>query len=183
MKKISLLTGIIIFSLSISVSAKSENLDANTSFTQTDMINFDALDTTVSNEKPEHSLVQASIINGKYKGAKLSGELINIQEPAKSTLKRYALTFSKISLNSGAQPIKISAYAIDPDTAHTALSSKVGDKYLIKNGRTLAVSFIQSYSTSLHPKVKDHSVNTIEPTKVKINSGTNIAVLFMPNYS
>ena len=82
-------------------------------------------------------------------------------------------------INEELQPIKITAYAIDPDTARSALRSKVDSKYLSNNGSTLAVSFVQSYSKSLHQESSDNPKD-IMPARVNIDSGIRIGILFMP---
>ena len=171
MKKISLLLGVVVFI--VYVSARCENSNSNVPLIKVGTINFAVLDTAVSNEKPLHTTVQATIAEGKYKGAKLTGELMDTQESPNVVLKQHRLIFSKMHLNGELKPIKIFAYAIDPDTARSASSNKVDSKYLSNNGSTLAVSFVQSYSKPWYQKSNDN------PTKVKINSGTNIGILFM----
>lgn len=124
-------------------------------------------------------MIEATITNGKYKGAKLNGELVNVQGPPKIALKKHRLIFTSMRISGKPKPIKITAYAIDPDTARTAVTSKVGKDYLDRNGSILAVSFVQSYSKPWYPESNDNPTKAIMPARVKIDSGTNIGILFM----
>jgi hypothetical protein len=83
-------------------------------------------------------------------------------------------------INGQSKPYKISAYAIDPDTARTALASNVDKKYLVNNAPILSVSFLQSYFKPYPITTHSTSHNAIKPLNVKINKGKNIAILFMP---
>lgn len=176
MKKISVVLGILVSSLC--VSANSKNLNSDISLVGT--INIAVLNTAVDNkQQSDHTLIEATITDGKYKGAKLNGELVNVPGPPKVALNQHRLIFTSMRISGERSPIKINAYAIDPDTARTALTSKVDKDYLDRNGSILAVSFVQSYSKPWYLESNDNPTKAIMPARVKIDSGTNMGILFM----
>ena len=82
MNKISLTFGIAV--LSLSINAHSENLNASIPLAGT--INLAVLNTTVDKATSDHTLIEATITDGKYKGAKLNGELVSEQGSPKNGL-------------------------------------------------------------------------------------------------
>lgn len=160
MKKISVLA-IATFLISINVSAKSNpiSIDAGD-------ITFATLNTVVDGDQPNH-LIGATIIDGKYKGAKLHGKIISTKSTAGNP-DRVSLNFTSMDVDGTSKPVEIAAYAIDVNTAHTALNGKVSPEYLQHNGVILAASFLQSYARD-----NNHSA------PFKINSGTDVGILFI----
>ncbi len=160
-KKISVLA-IAIFLISINVSAKSNPISL-----EAGDITFATLNTLVDGDQSSH-LIDATIIDGNYKGAKLHGKIISTKSNGGDP-DRVSLTFTSMNINGKSKPVKIAAYAIDVDTARTALRGKVSHEYLQQNGVILAASFIQSYA---------RNNNHTAPLKVKINAGTDVGILF-----
>lgn len=177
MKKILVLLSVVLSSLCINANSTNRNTDIPVG-----TINLAVLNTAVDNKQQDnHTSIEATITDGKYKGAKLNGELVHVQGIPKIALKQHRLIFTSMRVKGISKPLKIIAYAIDSDTAHTALASRVDEGYLERNGLILAVSFIQSYSKPWgHPKSYDNQIKAIMPARVKIDSGTNIGILFMP---
>lgn len=136
------------------------NVSAATPMSIKHDITFATLNTTVNSHQP-NNLIAATISDGKYKGAQLQGKLYttNIEGTDKISLR-----FNSLQIKGEPKPLKIAAYAIDVHTAQTALNSKVTAEYFHKNGALFAESFIQAYSKN--------------PYSVKINSGTDIGILF-----
>ena len=56
------------------------------------------------------------------------------------------LNFSLLSIPQIINSVSISAVAIDPYTAHTALSGDVNNHYLLRYGSLFASSFLQGYA-------------------------------------
>lgn len=103
---------------------------------------FAVLDTAVNSDEP--GPVMATVVSGSLKGAKLLGSMT-----PNTTSESIALNFTAINLPSEASSIGISAVAIDPDTARTALASDVDHHYMYRWGSLLASSFVQGYASAV----------------------------------
>lgn len=171
MKNIPFILGITV--LIICISARAENSNPDVMLTKSGSITFAAIDTSVDSDKSDS--VTATILKGKYKGAKIHGELTHVQGKP----KQYQLIFTSMRFNQSPKSIKITAYGIDPDTARTALTSKVDDEYFNRNGKILSTSFLQGKSEFYDATSHRHRDDAIMSSKVKISSGTNIGVLFV----
>lgn len=170
MKKITVLFSITI--ISICISARADNSKPDAMITNPDSITFATLDTDVDSDKPD--LVTATIQKGKYKGAILHGELTHRLGQS----DQYQLIFTSMTYHKNPKPIKISAYAIDADTARTALTNNVNDENFNRHGQILSTSFLQGNSESDGDVYSPHN-STASASKVKIGSGKNIGVLFV----
>lgn len=149
MKKLAFVMGLLFSALC--VNALANNNDA---------VTFASLDASVRSD--QSSFVKATITDGKYKGAKLIGHIVMVKKVA-GEQSGIGLSFTEMHLKKTTKPIAIAAYAIDPDTARTAIKSGVSADYLHRHATVLATSFIQSYQN--------------EPLK----SGYVIGLVFMPN--
>ncbi len=103
---------------------------------------FAILDTAVNSDEP--GPVMATIVSGTLKGAKLMGSMQASQDS-----ETIALSFTAINLPSEANSMGVSAVAIDPDTARTALASDVDHHYLYRWGSLFASSFVQGYAQAV----------------------------------
>jgi type IV secretory pathway VirB10-like protein len=103
---------------------------------------FAVLDTAVDSDEP--GPVMATIVGGTLKGAKLLGTM-----QTNTDSETLSLNFTAINLPDEANSMGISAVAIDPDTARTALSTNVDHHYLYRWGSLLASSFVQGYASSV----------------------------------
>lgn len=103
---------------------------------------FAVLDTAVDSDEP--GPVMATIVSGTLKGAKLLGSM-----QTNLTSESISLNFTAINMPNEAKSMGISAVAIDPDTARTALASDVDHHYLYRWGSLLASSFVQGYATAV----------------------------------
>lgn len=99
---------------------------------------FAVLDTAVNSDEP--SPVLATIVTGPYKGARLIGQF------PQRVNKKVVLSFNSINVPSLAKTIPISAVAIDPETARTALASGVDNHYFQRYGSLFASSFAREYA-------------------------------------
>ncbi|MGD9153600.1 MAG: TrbI/VirB10 family protein [Gammaproteobacteria bacterium] len=174
-------------------------------------IMFGVLDTAVNSDRA--GPVMATLVSGKYKGAKLLGSLSRTSDG-----QRVILQFNQMSMPDWPDVLQINAVAMNPDDAHTAIASSVDNHYLLRYGSLFAASFLSGYSqaitnagtTSLglgviqvtHPKLStgdrtlvglgevgknlsDAARDIFDNTKptVRVNAGVGIGVLFMSNVS
>lgn len=103
---------------------------------------FGVLDTAVNTD--EKGPILATIVHGKYKGGKLIGKITHEARQEKALL-----TFDTLSLPTHPTSLSVSAVAIDPDTARTALASDVDKHYLLRYGSLFASSFLEGYSKAI----------------------------------
>ena len=103
---------------------------------------FAVLDTGINTD--EKGPIMASIVNGKYRGAKLMG---NIQ--VSSDHESVKLKFNRMIMPQWRKSQSISALAIDPETAHTALASSVNHHYLVRFGSLIASSFLEGLGKAI----------------------------------
>lgn len=120
---------------------------ATPSLVQAGKIYFAVLDTGVNSDYPD-SPVMATIIDGPYKGAKVLGRLQASKNTA-NQLDRVVLSFTKMSFDGWPQSKTITAFAIDPDRARSAMASNVDYHYFKKYGALMASSFVQGYGQAI----------------------------------
>ena len=102
---------------------------------------FAIMDTAVNSDEPGPIL--ATIVTGRFKGAKLIGSF-NLPSNANSMV----ITFNSMSIPGSSKTISISAFAIDPNTARTALSSRTDHHYMMRYGSLFASSFLQGFGNA-----------------------------------
>ncbi|KTD32758.1 protein IcmE (DotG) [Legionella nautarum] len=102
---------------------------------------FAVLDTSVNSDEPGPIL--ATIVSGKLRGAKLIGSF-NLPTNA----EKMVISFNTMSVPGAPKTTSISAYAIDPNTARTALSSKTNHHYLLRYGSLFASSFLEGFGNA-----------------------------------
>lgn len=102
---------------------------------------FAVLDTSVNSDEPGPIL--ATIVSGKLQGAKLIGSF-NLP----SNANKMVISFNTMSVPGAAKTTSISAYAIDPNTARTALSSKTDHHYLLRYGSLFAATFLEGFGNA-----------------------------------
>jgi hypothetical protein len=169
---------------------------------------FAVLDTGVDSDYPD-TPVMATIVEGKFKGARLLGKMALV-----SGKDKLSLTFNMMDRDDWARGKPISAFAIDPDTARTVMASSVDNHYLSRYGAMIASSFLSGYasaisssgsttttgifgSTTSNPalspgnklaiglgKVGDSLTKVVTkyvdtPATIKVNSGVGLGILFM----
>lgn len=102
---------------------------------------FAVIDTSVNSDEPGPIL--ATIVSGKLKGSKLIGSF-NLP----SNADKMIITFNTLSIPGEPKTISINAFAIDPDTARTALSSETNHHYLMRYGSLFASTFIEGFGNA-----------------------------------
>lgn len=108
---------------------------------------FGVLDTAINSDYPD-SPVLVTIVDGKYKGAKLLGKIVTTKGVS-GQLDRVTLNFTMMNEESWPKSKSVTAYAIDPDTARTVLASSVDYHYMMRYGAMIATSFLQGYGSSI----------------------------------
>ncbi|MBA4695841.1 MAG: type IVB secretion system protein DotG/IcmE [Legionella sp.] len=102
---------------------------------------FAVLDTSINSDEPGPIL--ATIVSGKLKGAKLIGSFTLPKQGDKMVIN-----FNAMSIPGAPRSMGISAYAIDPDTARTALASRSNHHYLLRYGSLFASSFLEGFGNA-----------------------------------
>lgn len=100
---------------------------------------FATIDTGINSDEP--GPVLATIVSGKYKGARLIGKLTTFGNFGQKVM----VTFYTMTLPNYPSSININAVAVDADTARTGLSSYTNNHYLLKYGALFASSFLEGY--------------------------------------
>ncbi len=110
-------------------------------------LQFAVLNTEVNSDEP--GPVMATIVLGPYKGAKLLGSLQTTKSlPGTNGAEAVMIQFNVMSLADVNHTIGVSAVAIDPNTARTALASDVDHHYLLRYGSLFASSFLEGYGNA-----------------------------------
>lgn len=110
-------------------------------------IQFAVLNTEINSDEP--GPVMATVVLGPYKGAKLLGSLQTTKSlPGTNGPEAVVVQFNVMSLASVNRSISISAVAIDPNTARTALATDVDHHYLLRYGSLFASSFLEGYGNA-----------------------------------
>jgi intracellular multiplication protein IcmE len=102
---------------------------------------FAVIDTSVNTDEPGPIL--ATVVSGSLKGAKLIG---SFNLPANAS--KMVVSFNTLSIPGVDKTISINAYAIDPNTARTALSSQTDHHYLERYGALFASTFIEGFGNA-----------------------------------
>lgn len=102
---------------------------------------FAIIDTSVNSDEP--SPILATVISGKLKGAKLIG---SFNMPANA--EKMVISFNTLSVPGASRSTSISAYAIDANTARTALSSNTDTHLLYRYGNLFASSFLEGLGSA-----------------------------------
>jgi type IV secretory pathway VirB10-like protein len=108
---------------------------------------FAVLDTAINSDYPD-TPVMATVVEGKFKGAKLLGKIVTTKGVT-GQMDRVSLTFSLMNEDAWPKSKSITAFGIDPDTARLAIASSVDYHYMMRFGAMMATSFLQGYSTAI----------------------------------
>lgn len=108
---------------------------------------FGVLDTAVNSDYPD-SPIMVTIVEGKYKGAKLLGKIVTTKGVT-GQMDRVSLNFTLMNDDAWPKSRGVTAYAIDPDTARTVMASSVDYHYMMRYGAMMATAFLQGYSTAI----------------------------------
>lgn len=98
---------------------------------------YGVLETAVDSDYPD-SPIMATIVAGQYKGAKLLGAIKTVKDG-----QRVMLTFNLMTMNEWPTGATVNAFAIDPDSARSAVATSVDNHYMLRYGTAFAASFLQ----------------------------------------
>lgn len=132
---------------------------------------FAVLDTAIDSDQV--GPVMATIVSGKFKGAKLLGGLT-----VTSDKQAVILNFTKMSMPDWISTASINAVAIDPETARTALADNVDHHYLLRYGSMFASSFMQGIGQAIQQsgQTQVNNAGTNTTTFSKLNLGEKLLV-------
>ena len=102
---------------------------------------FAVVDTAVNSDEP--SPILATIVSGPLRGSKLIG---SFNLPANAD--KMVITFNTLSVPGSPGSISIHAFAIDPNTARTALSSETNHHYLTRYSALFASTFLEGFGNA-----------------------------------
>jgi intracellular multiplication protein IcmE len=119
----------------------SGNTAATKAVIKTGDVVFAVLDTSINSDEPGPIL--ATIVTGALKGTKLIGSF-NLP----SNADKMVISFNTMSVPGADKTISISAYAIDPNTARTALASSANHHYLSRYGSLFAATFLEGFGNA-----------------------------------
>lgn len=108
---------------------------------------FAVLDTAINSDYPD-TPVMATIVEGKFKGARLLGKIVTTKGVT-GQLDRVTMNFTTMNMDEWPKSLSITAYAIDPDTARTVMASSVNYHYMQRFGAMFATSFLQGYANAI----------------------------------
>jgi len=133
---------------------------------------FAVVDTSVNSDEP--SPILATVVAGRFKGAKLIGSF-NLPNNANKMI----ITFNTMSVPGADRSTSISAVAIDTDTARTALSSDTNHHYLSRYGSLFAASFLQGFGNAFQSANTTITIGgtTAGPGTTTISNGINRSAL------
>lgn len=140
-------------------------------FIKTGDILFAVLDTSVNTDEPGPIL--ATIVSGKLKGSKIIGSFT-----LPSNANKMVLTFNTLSMLGSDKTISISSYAIDPNTARTALAGRVNHHYLMRYGSLFASTFLAGFSSAIQSADTTITIGgTGGTTDTTVQNGINRSLL------
>ncbi len=169
---------------------------------------FGVLETAVNSDYPD-TPVMITIVQGKFKDAKLLGKLALAQG-----MDKVSLNFTLMDMENWPKSLPVTAFAMDPDTARTVLASNVDYHYMLRYGSMFASSFLTGYANAVSNSGSSSTISIFgtsktnptlspasklavalgqvgttlgnamaayfnTPTTVKVNAGVGLAVLFM----
>lgn len=108
---------------------------------------FGVLDTAINSDYPD-SPILVTIVDGKYKGAKLLGKIVTTKGVS-GQMDRVSLNFTMMNDDEWVKSKSVTAYAIDPDTARTVMASTVDYHYLMRFGAIMGTAFLQGYASAI----------------------------------
>ena len=95
---------------------------------------------TALNSDQANTPVLATVVMGKYKGAKLLGSFERQND-------KLVVKFSRMSPLDASSSMAIEAYAIDQNTAQSALATSANHHYLLRYGSLFSAAFLQGFGT------------------------------------
>ena len=129
---------------STSRSQLNNSTENNNTIIKAGTILFAVLETAVNSDEPGPIL--ARIVQPPLKNTKIIG---TVQAATNKDSETLSLTFNTANIPDRIRSYGISALAIDPNTARTAIASEVDHHYLLRWGAIFAATFLQGYSKAV----------------------------------
>lgn len=102
---------------------------------------FAILNTPINSDQ-KNARILATVVQGPLRGSKLMGTFTRQDD-------RVILKFDRLSVPYAEKSQTIDAYAIDADTARTALASRVNHHYMLRYGSLFAASFMEGLGKTI----------------------------------
>ena len=102
---------------------------------------FAVVDTAVNSDEPGPIL--ATVVSGPLTGAKLIGSFT-----LPPNADKMVISFNTLSVPGASGSVSIHAFAIDPNTARTALSSETNHHYLTRYSSLFASTFLEGFGNA-----------------------------------
>jgi len=144
-------------------SSSSSNAPQGNPIIKAGTILFAVLDTGVNSDFPD-SPVMATIIQGDFKGAKVLGKVAVVTSVQGQQQDKVTLSFNIMNMDNWPKSRSVTAFAIDPDTARTALASNVDYHYLKRYGALFAGSFLSGYAQAIMQAGSQTTISTTGTT-------------------
>lgn len=122
------------------------------------------LETGINSDEP--SPVLARIVSGEMKGTRLIGQIQTVG-------KKVVIQFSTANIPNVDSSVKISAFAVNPNTSRTALADDVDNHYFLKYGVLLASTFVSGYAEALKQNNTEYRDSVWGPVAVPKNDVTS----------
>ena len=135
---------------------------------------FGVINTALDSDNPG-TPVMATIVTGKYRGAKLLGAFTSQNNSGGSVFQSSALVvqFNMMSLPNVDENVSINAYALDQNTANNAIASSVDNHYLLRYGMLFASSFLQGFGNAYQNYNYTCPPGTVNCTSINSNGTPN----------
>lgn len=108
---------------------------------------FAVMNTGLNSDNPG-TPVMATIVTGKYRGAKLLGAFTSQNSGTTFQSSALVVQFNQMTLPTMDHNFSINAYALDENTANNAIASSVNNHYLVRYGMLFAASFLQGFGSA-----------------------------------
>jgi intracellular multiplication protein IcmE len=131
---------------------------------------FAVIDTSINSDEPGPIL--ATIVSGKFNGAKLIGSFT-----LPSNAEKMIISFNTLSVPGASRTTSISAIAIDANTARTALSSNTDHHYLLRYGSLFASSFLEGFGSAFQSANTTIAIDPVGAGAVTIQNGVGRSTL------
>ena len=132
---------------------------------------YAVLDTAVDSDYPD-TPVMATIVSGDFKGAKLLGSIKTVKQG-----QRVMLAFNLLTMDSWPTGTAVNAFAIDPDSARSAVATSVDNHYMLRYGTMFAASFMQGLGQAVSESGTTVSSDTGVVTQSVANLNTQETIL------
>lgn len=109
------------------------------------------LETAINSDEP--SPVLAKIVSGDLKGTRLIGQLQTVGE-------KVVIQFATANIPQFGNSVRLSAFAVDPNTSRTALADDVNHHYFLRYGVMLAASFLGGYADAIS---RQNTITSVSP--------------------